>query len=144
MAVFDALKTLKFNKSYKRVWDIVWAEVEEPPSVHSEVVTHLCFVGTLMYATRYQVGLSVGMSDTFAKSLAVLAIGKAGYDEEMEDMIYGVFSNEANERTQEYVSRLYATINQIINSSGKTSFFEGDQGVDIIQALRSQYERLDV
>jgi len=141
MAVLDALKVFKFNKTYKMIWESVWVQVETPPSIRSEKVTHLCFVGTLMYATRYQVGLSVGMSDTFAKSLAVLAIGKAGYDKEMEEEIYAVFSAEADGMSKEYVAHLYAAINQIIDRS-KTGSTKEDQESGIIQNLRSQYERL--
>lgn len=143
MAVLDALKVFKFNKTYKRIWEAVWVQVETPPAVRSEKITHLCFVGTLMYATRYQVGLSVGMSDSFAKSLAVLANGKAGYDKEMEDEIYAVFSAEADERATEYVSHLYTAINQVIDRS-KTGPFEEGQEAEIIQGLRAQYGRLRV
>ncbi len=141
MAVRDALKLLKFNKTYKMTWEVVWAQVKTPPSARSEVITHLCFIGTLIYAMRYQVGLNVGMSDSFAKTQAVLAIGKAGYDKEMEDVIYAVFSVEADDASKEYVSGLYAAINQMIKSV-KTGACEEDQAAGIIQDLRAQYERL--
>jgi hypothetical protein len=118
MAVLDALKLLKFNKLYKSVWGVVWEQIETPLSDDDEdVVNHLCFVGTVMYAVRYRVALSVGMSDSFSKSMAVVAVSKAGYDSRMEDEIYAVFSAESSEENQNYQAALYNLIDLIAESA---------------------------
>jgi hypothetical protein len=143
MAVLDALKLRKFNKTYKAVWQIVWEQVKSPPSDDgTEVVAHLCYVGTLMYAVRYQVALAVGMSDSFAKSMAVIAVSKAGYDSQMEDAIYAVFSIEAAEADKDYVSNLYSAINSIIGAvKAGTSPFDGEI-VACLRGLRNKYYSL--
>jgi hypothetical protein len=114
MAVLDALKLLKFNKLYKSVWELVWSMIGPPPSDDNQAeVNHLCFVGTLLYAVRYRVALFVGMSDSFSKSMAVVAVSKAGYDTGMEDEIYAVFSAEAGDEDRGYAANLYTLIDLI-------------------------------
>ena len=118
MAVLDALKLLKFNKLYKSVWELVWSQLEQPPSDDNQAdVNHLCFVGTMLYAVRYRVALFVGMSDSFSKSMAVVSVSKAGYDTRMEDDIYAVFSAEASDEDRSYAANLYTVIDLIAGAA---------------------------
>ncbi len=143
MAVLDALKLFKFNKAYKAVWDVVWQHVQTPPSGEDrEVVEHLCFVGTLIYAVRYRVALSVGMSETFAKSMALIAVGKAGYDAQMEDDICTVFSSEAGDAEKAYTGKLFGVIEEILRPAGTGGFCEDDELSVRFDQLRAQYSLL--
>jgi hypothetical protein len=144
MAVFDALKVGRFNKVYRRVWPIVWKQVETPPATVAEQVAHLCFVGTLIYACRYQVALHVGMSDGFAKSLAVVAISKSGYDKDMEDEIYGVFSIEADTAAKMYVANLYTALLRVLEVAASDEPAIEDHSTAMIADLWSQYVGLRV
>lgn len=143
MAVLDALKLLKFNKLYNKTWGSVWSLVKTPPQDGADVVAHLCFVGTLIYATRYQVGLSVGMDDGFARTLAVMAVSKSGYDKEMEDTIYAVFSVEAGPPALTYVSALYEGVNRVIAEARKPGSSGGESLEAMINELKSHFERLE-
>ena len=143
MAVLDALKLLKFNKLYKSVWGVVWTQIEVPLSDEDEdVVNHLCFAGTLLYAVRYRVALAVGMSDSFSKSMAVVAVSKAGYDSRMEDDIYAVFSAEASEEKSGYVASLYALVDLMTDAARiGTPCDQVDMGHRLAQ-LRTEYSLL--
>ena len=143
MAVLDALKLFKFNKLYNKTWGPVWTLVKTPPPSEAEGVAHLCFVGTLMYAIRYQVGLSVGMDDGFAKTLAVMAISKSGYDQEMEDAIYAVFSAEAGPAARAYTAALYDGVNRVIAGARNPGSFGGEGLEALIDELKSRYEQLE-
>jgi hypothetical protein len=142
MAVFDALKFGRFNKVYNKAWPIVWKQVETPPATVEGQVAHLCFVGTLMYAARYQIALHVGMSEGFAKSLAVVAISKSGYDKDMEDEIYAVFSAGADAASTVYVARLYAVMLRILSAVASGDPSVEDRSNVMIVELWSEYERL--
>lgn len=142
MAIRDALKLLKFNKLYNKTWSPVWELVKAPPEDGADVVVHLCFVGTLIYAIRYQVALKVGMDDGFAKTLAVMAISKTGYDREMEDIIYAVFSVEANPASAAYVSALYDCVNRVITDARQPGSSGGESLDAMLRALKSHYESL--
>lgn len=143
MAVFDALKLLRFNKIYKVAWGMVWEQVKTPPAGDSKAaVAHLCFIGTLMYAVRYQVALSAGMSDSFAKSMAVVAVSKAGYDTQMEDDIYAVFSLAAGAPEQQYVSELSSVIGLIVGAAKAGHPCAETEISAHLNQLRAQYDLL--
>ncbi len=138
MAVLDALKLFKFNKAYKATWAIVWQHIQSPPSgADREVLEHLCFIGTLIYAVRYRVALSVGMSETFAKSMALIAVGKAGYDTQMEDDICTVFGAEAGDAEKDYAEKLFGVLDEILRPGGLCGDTELSAQFDQLRARHS-------
>ena len=142
MAIRDALRLRKFNKLYNQVWALVWERAQAISPAEENAVAHLCFVGTLIYGVRYQVGLKVGMDESFARTLAIMAIDKAGYDKDMEDAVNQVFSGAADDAAKAYVSPLYAWISAVIEGARHPESAAGEGLHEELEKLWSCYARL--
>lgn len=121
MSILDLFKTRKYNKINDHTWTAIWGAVKTPPSDDaSERDLYPVFVGTLLYATRYQAALAAGMEETVAVSVALAVVGKANFDAAMEDQILTVFSADPQNRAAGYAAALNAQV-AVVAGMAKTS-----------------------
>ncbi len=137
MALFDLFRTRKANRIHQQVWEILWERVKTPPTGDAGArELHAVFVGTLLYATRYQAALASGMEETIAKTIALQNVAQANFDEQMRDQVLSVFSAKPENRAADYAAtlhRLMATLVDQTKTSGRAP--EGESVEELLQEI---------
>ena len=137
MALSDIFKSRKSNKIHQQVWPIIWDRVKTPPADDAAArELHAVFVGTLLYATRYQAAIAAGMEDSIAKTVALHVVSQANFDEQMRDRVLSVFSANAEDGAAEYAATLSSLMAAIVGrAKSRGGAPEGASGEDLLKEL---------
>jgi hypothetical protein len=148
MAFSDIFKTRKSSKIHKNAWQAIWNRVKTPAAGDAAArELHVVFVGTLLYATRYQAALAAGMEETIARTVALQVVAQASFDQPMRDRVLSVFSASAKDRTSEFAATLNSLVAAVVERAGAGGEESGGavlEGLldDISNLLPSLAERL--
>lgn len=97
MALKDIFRTRTANRLHKHAWAAIWDQVRDAPEEEEGAkLLHVTFVGTLLFATRYQAALAVGMDDTIARGAAMEVVANAGYEGNLRDDVLLGFTRDGN------------------------------------------------
>jgi len=119
MAIADLFRTRKSNRVHRQVWKVLWERVKTPPAGDAGArELHAVFVGTLLYASRYQAALAAGMEQSTAKTIALQAVAGANFDGQMRDQVLSVFAANPEPRADDYAVTLQRVVADLVERTG--------------------------
>ena len=135
MALFDLFRARKASKLHQQVWELLWERVKTPPTGDANArELHAVFVGTLLFATRYQAALASGMEETIAKTVALQDVAQANFDEQMRDQVLSVFSAKPEGRSADYAATLHRLMAALVDQT--KTYGRAPEGASVEERLQ--------